>query len=127
MKINKLKIILILILAIIVSNLPDLTINFLKKHKIADKIEYQYIAIINDEEIIADYCDFDSLLNDSFCKYNDYIYYNVPFKKIEISRRDNYYLSRYLNIVYPFGLVLIFGLFFQFIKTLLSALEKKEI
>lgn len=127
MKNNKLKIIFILVLMIIVSNLPDLTINFLKKHKIADKIEYQYIAIINDEEVIADYCDFDSLLSDSFCKYNDYIYYNVPFKQIEINRIDSYYLSRYLNIVYSFGLVLNFGLFFQFIKTLLSAFEEKEI
>lgn len=127
MKNNKLKIIFILALMIIVSNLPDLTINFLKKHKIADKIEYQYIAIINDEEVIADYCDFDSLLSDSFCKYNDYIYYNVPFKQIEINRIDSYYLSRYLNIVYSFGLVLNFGLFFQFIKTLLSAFEEKEI
>lgn len=126
MKNNKLKIIFILVLMIIVSNLPDLTINFLKKHKIADKIEYQYIAIINDEEVIADYCDFDSLLSDSFCKYNDYIYYNVPFKQIEINRIDSYYLSRYLNIVYSFGLVLNFGLFFQFIKTLLSALTEKE-
>ena len=126
MKNNKLKIIFILVLMIIVSNLPDLTINFLKKHKIADKIEYQYIAIINDEEVIADYCDFDSLLSDSFCKYNDYIYYNVRFKQIEINRIDSYYLSRYLNIVYSFGLVLNFGLFFQFIKTLLSAFVEKE-
>ena len=41
---------------------------------------------------------------------------------MKINRIDNYYLSRYLNIVYPFGLVLNFGLFFQFIKTLLLAL-----
>ena len=119
---NMWKITVIIILMSITLNLPDLTINFLKKHKILDKIEYQYIAIINNEEVVADYCYFNSLLNDSFCKYNDYIYYNVPFKKIEINRIENYYLDTYTIIIFVFGLVLLLYLSELLIKIFLLGL-----
>ena len=121
MKINKLEIILILILMIIVLNLPDLTINFLKKHKILDKIEYQYIAIINNEEVVANYCNVNRSKN-TYCKFNDYTYYNVPYKKIEINRIENYYLDTYTIIIVVFGLVLLLYLSELLIKIFLLRL-----
>ena len=120
---NMLKITFILVLMIITLNLPDLTINFLKKHKILDKIEYQYIAIINNEEVVANYCNVNGSV---YCKFNDYTYYNVPYKKIEINRIENYYLDTYTIIIVVFGLVLLLNLSMLLIKIFLLTLKEKE-
>ena len=118
---DKLKITFIIILMSITLNLPDLTINFLKKHKILDKIEYQYIAIINNEEVVANYCNVNRSKN-TYCKFNDYTYYNVPYKKIEINRIENYYLDTYTIIIVVFGLVLLLYLSELLIKIFLLRL-----
>ena len=118
---NMLKITFILVLMIITLNLPDLTINFLKKHKILDKIEYQYITIINNEEIIASYCGVNGSRN-TYCKFNNYTYYNVPYKKIEINRIENYYLDTYTICICVFGLVLELCLYTLLIKIFLLGL-----
>ena len=83
MKINKLKIIkLIMLIALIfITNyLFDSCLKDEKNKDYYDKIEYQYIAIINNEEVVANYCNVNGS-KQTYCKFNDYTYYNVPFKK----------------------------------------------
>ena len=122
MKIDKLKIIkLIMLIALIfITNyLCDSYLKDEKKKDYYDKIEYQYIAIINNEEVVANYCS----LERAFCKYNDYTYYNVPFKKVEKNRIKNYYFKIFEMFIYLIKATIIFLIT---IYSVALTLEEKE-
>lgn len=71
-----------------------------------DKVEYEYYAIIDGQEVKADDC-FSNLKGVSYCKIGDYKYDHVPYKSIEISRIENYYFSCFIPIIIIFFLFLI--------------------
>ena len=122
MKIDKLKIIkLIMLIALIfITNyLCDSCLKDEKKKDYYDKIEYQYIAIINNEEVVANYCS----LERAFCKYNDYTYYNVPFKKVEKNRIKNYYFKIFEMFIYLIKATIIFLITIYSVEL---TLEEKE-
>lgn len=122
MKIDKLKIIkLIMLIALIfITNyLCDSYLKDEKKKDYYDKIEYQYIAIINNEEVVANYCS----LERAFCKYNNYTYYNVPFKKVEKNRIKNYYFKIFEMFIYLIKATIIFLIT---IYSVALTLEEKE-
>ena len=124
MKINKLKIIkLIMLIALIfITNyLFDSCLKNEKNKDYYDKIEYQYIAIINNEEVVANYCNVNGS-KQVYCKFNDYTQYNVPYKKIEINRIENYYLDTYEKYICVFGFVLLLYLNMLLIKIFLLRL-----
>lgn len=123
MKINKLKIIILIMLIalIFITNyLCDSCLKDEKKKDYYDKIEYQYIAIINNEEVVANYCS----LERAFCKYNDYTYYNVPFKKVEKNRIKNYYFKIFEMFIHLIKATIIFLII---IPSVALTLEEKEI
>lgn len=122
MKIDKLKIIILitLIALIFITNyLCDSCLKDEKKKDYYDKIEYQYIAIINNEEVVANYCS----LERAFCKYNDYTYYNVPFKKVEKNRIKNYYFKIFEMFIHLIKATIIFLII---ILSVGLTLEEKE-
>lgn len=122
MKINKLKIIILIMLIalIFITNyLCDSCLKDEKKKDYYDKIEYQYIAIINNEEVVANYCS----LERAFCKYNDYTYYNVPFKKVEKNRIKNYYFKIFEMFIHLIKATIIFLII---IPSVALILEEKE-
>ena len=126
MKINKLEIIILIMLIalIFITNyLFDLLLENEKKKNYYDKIEYQYIAIINNEEVVADYCGVNGSKN-TYCKFNDYTHYNVPFKKVEKNRIKNYYFKIFEMFIYLIKATIIFLIT---IYSVALTLKEKEI
>lgn len=126
MKINKLKIIkLIMLIALIfITNyLCDSCLKDEKKKDYYDKIEYQYIAIINNEEVVANYCNVNGS-KQTYCKFNDYTYYNVPFKKVEKNRIKNYYFKIFEMFIHLIKATIIFLII---IYSVALTLKEKEI
>lgn len=124
MKIDKLKIIKLIMLIdlIFITNyLFDSCLKNEKKKDYYDKIEYQYIAIINNEEVVANYCNINGSV---YCKFNDYTQYNVPFKKVEKNRIKNYYFKIFEMFIHLIKATIIFLII---IPSVALTLEEKEL
>lgn len=98
---------MLIALIFITNYLCDSLLEAEKKKDYYDKIEYQYIAIINNEEVVANYCEVNSSKN-TYCKFNDYTYYNLPFKEVEKNRIKNYYFKIFEPCIHIIKATIIF-------------------
>lgn len=68
---------------------------------------YEYTAILNGEEVKAEYC-FSNLYGSSYCVIDGYRYNDIPYssKVLGVEQVD---ISRFTNILIPFLFIIIFS------------------
>ena len=68
-----------------------------------DKVEYEYyVKPIGEDEIKMDYCFSGAIWEKSYCKLDNYKYYDVEYKVVEVNRIKDYYLYKYIPYLIPF-------------------------